>query len=71
MIEGQNENGVISNWNQEYWGLKRNHYYIVNVTRIITPGSSSPGNEAMMVHSELLDWIDQGGENVEVTVPQK
>ena len=26
MIEGQNENGVISNWNQEYWGLKRNHY---------------------------------------------
>lgn len=71
MIEGQNENGVISNWNQEYWGLKRNHYYIVNVTRIITPGSSSPGNEAMMVHSELLDWIDQGGENVEVTIPQK
>lgn len=71
MIEGQNENGVISNWNQEYWGLKRNHYYIVNVTKIITPGSSSPGNEAMMVHSELLDWIDQGGENVEVTVPQK
>lgn len=71
MIEGQNENGVISNWNQEYWGLKRNHYYIVNVTRIITPGSSSPGNEAMIVHSELLDWIDQGGENVEVTVPQK
>lgn len=71
MIEGQNENGVISNWNQEYWGLKRNHYYIVNVTKIITPGSSSPGNEAMMVHSELLNWIDQGGENVEVTVPQK
>ena len=71
MIEGQNENGVISNWNQEYWGLKRNHYYIVNVTRIITPGSSSPGNEAMMVHSELLDWKDQGEENVEVTDPQK
>ena len=71
MIEGQNENGMISNWDQEYWGLKRNHYYIVNVTKIITPGSSSPGNEAMMVHSELLDWIDQGGENVEITVPQK
>ena len=71
MIDGEkNADDMISNMNQEYWGLKRNHYYIVNVKKIITPGASDPGNAAMRIHSELIDWIDQGGEDIDITVPQ-
>ena len=29
-----------------------------------------PGNAAMRIHSELIDWIDQGGEDIDITVPQ-
>lgn len=71
MIDGEkNADDMISNMKQEYWGLKRNHYYIVNVKKIITPGASDPGNAAMRIHSELIDWIDQGGEDIDITVPQ-
>ena len=53
------------------WGIKRNHYYILKVEKIIAPGSPFPGNETMRIHSELLDWVDKGESEVEVKVPQK
>ena len=43
----------------------------MNITEIIAPGSAYPGNEMMRIHSELLDWIDKGGSDVELDVPQQ
>ena len=54
----------------ERWGVKRNHYYILNVENIEGPGSAYPGNEMMRIHSRLLDWVDKGGSYVEVDIPQ-
>ena len=71
-IDGDaNSDGLIDYAGQERWGVKRNHYYIVNITEIIAPGSAYPGNEMMRIHSELLDWIDKGGSDVELDVPQQ
>ena len=55
----------------ERWGVKRNHYYILNVEKIEGPGSAYPGNEMMRIHSRLLDWVDKGGSDVEVDIPQE
>ena len=55
----------------ERWGVKRNHYYILNVEKIEGPGSAYPGNEMMRIHSCLLDWVDKGSSDVEVDIPQK
>lgn len=55
----------------ERWGVKRNHYYILNVQKIEGPGSAYPGNEMMRIHSRLLDWVDKGGSDVEVDIPQE
>ena len=55
----------------ERWGVKRNHYYILNVEKIEGPGSAYPGNEMMRIHSRLLDWVDKGSSNVEVDIPQE
>lgn len=70
-IDGNNTDGIIDYNGQDHWGVKRNHYYIVNVTKIVAPGSAYPGNEMMRIHSELLDWIDKGGSDVELDVPQQ
>ena len=53
------------------WGVKRNHYYIIKVDQIIAPGSAFPGNETMRIHSQLIDWVNKGGSDTEVKVPQK
>ena len=63
--------GVIGYEDKPRWGIKRNHYYILKVEKIIAPGSPFPGNETMRIHSELLDWVDKGESEVEVKVPQK
>lgn len=63
--------GVIGYEGKPRWGIKRNHYYILKVEKIIAPGSPFPGNETMRIHSELLDWVDKGESEVEVKVPQK
>ena len=55
----------------ERWGVKRNHYYILNVEKIEGPGSAYPGNEMMRIHSCLLDWVDKGSSDVEVDIPQE
>lgn len=55
----------------ERWGVKRNHYYILNVEKIEGPGSAYPGNEMMRIHSRLLDWVDKGVSDVEVDIPQE
>lgn len=55
----------------ERWGVKRNHYYILNVEKIEGPGSAYPGNEMMRIHSRLLDWVDKGSSDVEVDIPQE
>lgn len=52
------------------WGVKRNHYYIIKVDKIIAPGSAFPGNEVMRIHSELVDWKDKGGSNIDIDLPQ-
>ena len=52
------------------WGVKRNHYYIIKVDQIIAPGSAFPGNEVMRIHSELVDWKDKGGSNIDIDLPQ-
>ena len=69
-IDEDAKNGVIS-MDKERWGIKRNHYYIIKVEKIIAPGSAFPGNETMRIHSELIDWMDKGGSETEVKVPQK
>ena len=70
-IDGENQDGVIGYDGKPRWGIKRNHYYILKVEKIIAPGSPFPGNETMRIHSELLDWVDKGESEVEVKVPQK
>lgn len=71
-IDGDaNGEGTIDYANQTRWGIKRNHYYILKVDKIIAPGSPFPGNETMRIHSELVDWIDKGGSEVEIKVPQQ
>ncbi len=52
------------------WGVKRNHYYIIKVDKIIAPGSAFPGNEVMRIHSELVDWKDKGGSDIDIDLPQ-
>ena len=69
-IDENAPNGAISK-DQTHWGIKRNHYYILKVDKIIAPGSPFPGNETMRIHSELVDWIDKGGSEVEIKVPQQ
>ncbi len=69
-IDEDAKNGVIS-MDKKRWGIKRNHYYIIKVEKIIAPGSAFPGNETMRIHSELIDWVDKGGSETEVKVPQK
>lgn len=69
-IDENAQNGAISK-DQTRWGIKRNHYYILKVEKIIAPGSPFPGNETMRIHSELVDWVDKGGSEVEIKVPQQ
>lgn len=69
-IDENAQNGAI-NQDQTRWGIKRNHYYILKVEKIIAPGSPFPGNETMRIHSELVDWVDKGGSEVEIKVPQQ
>lgn len=52
------------------WGVKRNHYYIIKVDKIIAPGSAFPGNEMMRIHSELMEWKDKGGSSIDIDLPQ-
>lgn len=53
--------------NMDTWGLKRNHYYILNVTDILAPGSATMSN-AMHINSVTLkDWTDRGQTSVTVT----
>lgn len=68
-IDENAQNGAIKD--QTRWGIKRNHYYILKVEKIIAPGSPFPGNETMRIHSELVDWVDKGGSEVEIKVPQQ
>lgn len=70
-IDENAQNGAISKDTQTRWGIKRNHYYILRVEKIIAPGSPFPGNETMRIHSELVDWIDKGGSEEEIKVPQQ
>lgn len=71
-IDGDaNGEGTIDYANQTRWGIKRNHYYILRVEKIIAPGSPFPGNETMRIHSELVDWVDKGSSEVEIKVPQQ
>lgn len=70
-IDENAQNGAISKDTQTRWGIKRNHYYILKVDKIIAPGSPFPGNETMRIHSELVDWIDKGGSEEEIKVPQQ
>lgn len=70
-IDENAPNGAISKDTQTRWGIKRNHYYILKVEKIIAPGSPFPGNETMRIHSELVDWIDKGGSEEEIKVPQQ
>lgn len=69
-IDENAPNGAISK-DQTHWGIKRNHYYILKVDKIIAPGSPFPGNETMRIHSELVDWIDKGESEEEIKVPQQ
>lgn len=69
-IDENAQNGAISK-DQTCWGIKRNHYYILKVEKIIAPGSPFPGNETMRIHSELVDWVDKGSSEVEIKVPQQ
>lgn len=69
-IDENAPNGAI-NQDQTRWGIKRNHYYILRVEKIVAPGSPFPGNETMRIHSELVDWVDKGGSEVEIKVPQQ
>lgn len=69
-IDENAQNGAISK-DQTRWGIKRNHYYILKVDKIVAPGSPFPGNETMRIHSELVDWVDKGGSEVEIKVPQQ
>ena len=54
-IDENAQNGAISK-DQTRWGIKRNHYYILKVDKIIAPG---------------VDWIDKGGSEEEIKVPQQ
>ena len=69
-IDENAQNGAI-NQDQTRWGIKRNHYYILRVEKIVAPGSPFPGNETMRIHSELVDWVDKGSSEVEIKVPQQ
>ena len=69
-IDENAQNGAIKD-TQTRWGIKRNHYYILKVDKIIAPGSPFPGNETMRIHSELVDWVNKGGSEVEIKVPQQ
>ena len=52
------------------WGVKRNHYYIIKVEKIIAPGSAFPGNEVMRIHSELVGWKEKGKSDIDIDLPQ-
>lgn len=69
-IDENAQNGAIKD-TQTRWGIKRNHYYILKVEKIVAPGSPFPGNETMRIHSELVDWVDKGSSEVEIKVPQQ
>ena len=69
-IDENAQNGAIKQ-DQTRWGIKRNHYYILRVEKIVAPGSPFPGNETMRIHSELVDWVDKGGSEEEIKVPQQ
>ena len=69
-IDENAQNGAIKQ-DQTRWGIKRNHYYILRVEKIVAPGSPFPGNETMRIHSELVDWVNKGGSEVEIKVPQQ
>ena len=69
-IDENAQNGAIRD-TQTRWGIKRNHYYILRVEKIVAPGSPFPGNETMRIHSELVDWVNKGGSEVEIKVPQQ
>ena len=69
-IDENAQNGAIKD-TQTRWGIKRNHYYILRVEKIVAPGSPFPGNETMRIHSELVDWVDKGGSEEEIKVPQQ
>ena len=71
-IDGSDDdNGHLTYDGLERWGVKRNHYYILNVTEVVAPGSPFPGNELMRIHSEVVGWIDQGGSEIDIDIPQE
>lgn len=65
-IDGKVNGGVIDHKTEKAWGLTRNHYYILNVKKLIPPGSSVPGNKVMMLPTERVEWIDKGGSDITV-----
>ena len=66
-IDGKaNANNVIDYEGVQEWGLTRNHYYILNVTQLIPPGSSTPGSRIIKIPTERVDWINKGNSDVDV-----
>ena len=65
-IDGTANNGVIDHNGQVSWGLTRNHYYMLNVTNLVPPGSSIPGNKLIKIPTEQLEWVDKGGSDITV-----
>lgn len=70
-IDGQvNDKGVITylregNGGSDYWGVERNHYYILNVSDIVAPGSAVMDNP-MRINSVTVEWNDRGSGTVEI-----
>lgn len=51
---------------QNEWGVRRNHYYILNIERIAMLGSSEPKTMPMEVNSLTAKWRPRGSNTVEI-----
>ncbi len=51
---------------QNEWGVRRNHYYILNIERIAMLGSSEPKTMPMEVNSLTTKWRPRGSNTVEI-----
>lgn len=54
--------------NMEYWGVERDHYYILAIDSITQPGSPFPDNaEYIKINSITTNWVDRGSQEVSIS----
>ncbi len=59
-IDGKDDGKHLTYDGQREWGVRRNHYYILNIEKITFPGSSVPATMPIKINSVSTEWRLRG-----------